>query len=240
VSVAASASSAAAPAAASTAAGAPPSLIARAQAAAGLAHLSPAEALVFVWFALDAWTHFVIEGLYLFFALQTGGAEKSLNPLAFVWREYGKADSRWMTYADPDVMAVELPTVLLMGPGALLCAYATFARKDWKHIAIILVSWCEIIVSRPLALTPPRCLLCACACACAWRRGPRRPCFHRPATLLARRRGGGPSSAHHPCPFLPATPAKSHRASGRLVHIRRPVGQSLPPISAMVEEPACG
>ena len=144
------AAAAAAPAAAAAAAASSPwaslrALAAHAQAAAGLGKLSPEEALVFAWFALDAWTHFVIEGLYLFFALQTGGAEKSPNPLAFVWREYGKADSRWMTYADPDVMAVELPTVLLMGPGALLCAYATLARKDWKHVAVILVSWCEII-----------------------------------------------------------------------------------------------
>ena len=42
-------------------------------------------------------------------------------------------------------MAVELPTVLLMGPGAVLCAWATLRRAEWKHVAIILVSWCEII-----------------------------------------------------------------------------------------------
>ena len=132
-------------AAAPSAAAAAQPLLARAQAAAGLGHLTSEEALVFVWFALDAWTHFVIEGLYLFFALQRGGAERSSSPLAFIWREYGKADSRWMAYADADVMAVELPTVLLMGPGALLCAYATLTRASWKHVAIILVSWCEII-----------------------------------------------------------------------------------------------
>ena len=145
---------AAAPSSSAAAAAAQPllALAARAQAAAGLGHLTAEEALVFAWFALDAWTHFVIEGLYLFFAVterasaaNSGGAEHSKNPLAFIWREYGRADRRWMTYADPDVMAVELPTVLLMGPGALLCAWATLHRKEWKHVAIILVSWCEII-----------------------------------------------------------------------------------------------
>jgi hypothetical protein len=50
-----------------------------------------------------------------------------------------------MTYANPDVLAVEFPTVLLMGPGALFCLYASLKRSSWKHVAIIIVSWCEII-----------------------------------------------------------------------------------------------
>ena len=77
-------------------------LAARAQALVGLGALSGPEALVAVWFALDTFTHFVIEGLYLFFALQDGGAEKSTSVAAFIWREYGKADARWMqcTYLD--------------------------------------------------------------------------------------------------------------------------------------------
>ena len=107
--------------------------------------LTPVELLVAAWFALDAFTHICIEGLYLFLALQPGGAERSTNPLAFIWREYGRADRRWMQYADAEVLAVEFPTVLLMGPGALLCLYATLYRTQWKNLAIVLVSWCEII-----------------------------------------------------------------------------------------------
>jgi alpha-1,2-mannosyltransferase len=110
-----------------------------------LSHLSSVEMLLCVWFALDAMTHFFIEGLYLFFALQPGGAEKSSNPLALIWREYGRADSRWMKYGDAEVLAVEFPTVLLMGPGALFCLWAIYKRSQWKHISIALVSWCEII-----------------------------------------------------------------------------------------------
>lgn len=33
----------------------------------------------------------------------------SKNPLAFIWREYGKADSRWDIF-DPTVATVELVT----------------------------------------------------------------------------------------------------------------------------------
>jgi len=121
---------------------------ATAMALAGLGGYSFPEQMVIIWFALDAWTHFVIEGLYLFFALQPGGAQKSSNPLAFIWREYGRADSRWMTYGNPDVLAVEFPTVFLMGPGALFCLYAALKRSAWKHVAIIVVSWCEIIGAR--------------------------------------------------------------------------------------------
>jgi len=102
------------------------------------------ELIVMQWFAIDAFTHFFIEGLYLYFAI-TGSAEKSSSPLAFLWREYGRADKRWMTHADAAVMSVELPTVLLMGPGALLCLYATIYRQNWKHIAFILVCTIELI-----------------------------------------------------------------------------------------------
>ena len=42
-------------------------------------------------------------------------------------------------------MAVELPTVLLMGPFSALCLWATVTRSPWKHVLIILTSWCEII-----------------------------------------------------------------------------------------------
>lgn len=98
-----------------------------------------------VWFGLDAFTHLTIELLYLFFAIQPGGARKSSNPLAFVWREYGRADNRWDTYLDPEVMSVELPTVLLMGPGALLCLYGILNRKAWRNIAVAIVCVVELI-----------------------------------------------------------------------------------------------
>ena len=60
-------------------------------------------------------------------------------------------------------MAVELPTVLLMGPFAALSMWATVTRSPWKHVLVILTSWCEIIggwytcmyKNRPPPLTHP-------------------------------------------------------------------------------------
>lgn len=62
-----------------------------------------------------------------------------------VWREYGRADNRWDTYMDPEVVSVELPTVLLMGPGALLCLYGIAYNKAWRNLAVVIVSLTEII-----------------------------------------------------------------------------------------------
>lgn len=106
--------------------------------------LSFADKVSAVWFSLDAFTHLTIEALYLYFAF-TGGANDSKSPLAFVWREYGRADSRWATPLDPEVVSVELPTVLLMGPGALLCLYAILNRKAWRNLAVAVVCIIEII-----------------------------------------------------------------------------------------------
>jgi hypothetical protein len=38
------------------------------------------------------------------------------------WTEYGKADKRWEVY-DPTVLSLELLTVFIMGPLALLAMY---------------------------------------------------------------------------------------------------------------------
>jgi hypothetical protein len=56
--------------------------------------MSYADALCLAWFALDAFTHLVIEGSYVALALgPTAAASKS--PFGAIWREYGRADARW-------------------------------------------------------------------------------------------------------------------------------------------------
>ena len=42
-------------------------------------------------------------------------------------------------------MSVELPTVLLMGPGALLCLHLVWHRSPARHLAIFAVSLVELI-----------------------------------------------------------------------------------------------
>ena len=86
------------------------------------AALSYPDALSAAWFALDAFTHFVIEGSYLYVALGETAA-KSSNPFAAIWREYGRADTRWAG-RDPTVISLELLTVFLGGPAAAAMVYA--------------------------------------------------------------------------------------------------------------------
>jgi hypothetical protein len=97
------------------------------------------------WFLIDALTHLFIEGSYMYFAYQPGGAMASTNPLSMIWKEYGKADLRWMTERDPDVLAVEFPTVFLMGPGALFMVYAILNKTSWRHLLCVVVCVIELI-----------------------------------------------------------------------------------------------
>lgn len=88
--------------------------------------MSYADALAATWFALDAFTHFVIEGSYLALALGPTAA-KSRSPFAAIWREYGTADRRWAG-RDPTVISLEVLTVFCGGPAAAALVYAIIRR----------------------------------------------------------------------------------------------------------------
>ncbi|KAL9106640.1 MAG: hypothetical protein Q9227_008360 [Pyrenula ochraceoflavens] len=62
------------------------------------------------------------SGPFLNDATRRYGAWYSDQPLAKLWQEYAKADSRWGT-ADLTVISLELLTVFLAGPCATYCAY---------------------------------------------------------------------------------------------------------------------
>lgn len=107
---------------------------------------------VFVWCAYDFLTHSIIEGSYLyhcFFSYETVsitsdyphpaslgskgphflghsdrnyGSYYSTAPMARLWQEYAKADSRWGG-ADVTVISLELLTVFGAGPAAAYICY---------------------------------------------------------------------------------------------------------------------
>lgn len=107
---------------------------------------------LFIWCAYDFLTHSIIEGSYLyhcFFSYETisittdhphpaslgshgpyflgysdrnYGSFHSSAPLARLWQEYAKADSRWGG-ADLNVISIELLTVCLAGPAAAYICY---------------------------------------------------------------------------------------------------------------------
>ncbi|RAL13816.1 EXPERA domain-containing protein [Aspergillus homomorphus CBS 101889] len=103
----------------------------------------------FWWHAYDALTHFLIEGSFLYHAFfstipisptnsrfgpvflnrrdRAHGAMygAAADPTARLWQEYAKADHRWGG-ADPNVVSIELLTVLLGGPAAAYICWALY------------------------------------------------------------------------------------------------------------------
>lgn len=96
-----------------------------------------------VWFLIDALTHLTVELSYVYVTAAHGGAATSRSPLAYMWREYGRADARWAQY-DPTVLSLELLTVFVAGPLALACAYGIWYRRPWRHLACVVISVMEL------------------------------------------------------------------------------------------------
>lgn len=106
---------------------------------------------LFSWHAYDALTHLFIEGSFLyecFFSYasippnhnrepwhflgykdRVYGAAHGTGPSARLWQEYAKADFRWAT-ADPNVVALEMLTVLLGGPTAIYICYLVWKTSS--------------------------------------------------------------------------------------------------------------
>jgi len=115
--------------------------------------------LIYVWHVFDGLTHVVLEGSFLWYSLTSSapaaagaaptptlwgrsdtsyGTRYSSAPLAALWNEYARADTRWAV-ADVGVVCIEAVTVLLGGPLALAVA-AMVARADprrWFWIAVL-------------------------------------------------------------------------------------------------------
>lgn len=105
--------------------------------------LSWYDTIAVIWFILDAFTHLTIEQLYVYYTLAHGGAANSSSPWSYMWREYGKADARWAVY-DPTVLSLELLTVYVMGPAALLMIYAILTRQPYRHLLQVFICTCEL------------------------------------------------------------------------------------------------
>ena len=102
--------------------------------------------ITLIWLLLDAFTHLTMEALYCALTLAYGGARYApawLAGASYMWREYGKADSRWSAF-DPTVLSLELVTVLLAGPLAVAAFYGVWARAPWKNLALVVLSTCEL------------------------------------------------------------------------------------------------
>ncbi|OCT93048.1 emopamil-binding protein-like [Xenopus laevis] len=103
---------------------------------------SATDRWVLVWLFYDAIVHFTLEGPFVYFSL-TGTVASSDNILASLWKEYGKADTRWL-HSDPTIVSLEILTVVLDGLLALLLIYAIIKDKYYRHFIQITLCVCEL------------------------------------------------------------------------------------------------
>uniref|UniRef100_A0A8C1V2P1 EBP like n=1 Tax=Cyprinus carpio TaxID=7962 RepID=A0A8C1V2P1_CYPCA len=69
-----------------------------------------------------------------------GNVATSDGLLAELWKEYGKADERWL-YSDPTIVSLELLTVVLDGTLALLLVYAIIKDKHYRGWMTFCPDW---------------------------------------------------------------------------------------------------
>ncbi|XP_012370597.1 emopamil-binding protein-like [Octodon degus] len=94
------------------------------------------------WLCYDALVHLVLEGAFVYLSL-VGTVANSNGLIASLWKEYGKADSRWL-YLDPTIVSVEILTVVLDGFLALVLIYAIVKEKYYRHFVQVTLCICEL------------------------------------------------------------------------------------------------
>ncbi|XP_036603782.1 emopamil-binding protein-like [Trichosurus vulpecula] len=103
---------------------------------------SSADRWVLVWLCYDALVHFTLEGPFVYLSL-VGSVADSDGIIASLWKEYGKADARWL-HSDPTIVSLEMLTVVLDGLLALLLIYAILKEKYYRHFIQITLCVCEL------------------------------------------------------------------------------------------------
>ncbi|XP_051016620.1 emopamil-binding protein-like [Acomys russatus] len=103
---------------------------------------SAVERAVLAWLCYDALVHFVLEGVFIYLSL-VGNVAESQGLIASLWKEYGKADARWL-YSDPTIVSLEVLTVVLDGFLALVLIYAIVKETYYRHFIQITLCVCEL------------------------------------------------------------------------------------------------
>ncbi|XP_027011933.2 emopamil-binding protein-like [Tachysurus fulvidraco] len=103
---------------------------------------SATDRWVLVWLFYDAIVHFTLEGSFVYMSL-VGTVATSDGIFAELWKEYGKADQRWL-HSDPTIVSLELLTVVLDGFLALVLVYAIIKDKYYRHFVQISLCVCEL------------------------------------------------------------------------------------------------
>ncbi|XP_024121213.1 emopamil-binding protein-like [Oryzias melastigma] len=97
---------------------------------------------ILLWVFYDVIVHLTLEGPFVYMCLN-GTVETSEGPLAELWKEYGKADSRWLV-SDPTIVSIEILTVVLDSLLGILLIHAILKEKYYRHFLQIALSVCEL------------------------------------------------------------------------------------------------
>ncbi|CAB1425952.1 unnamed protein product [Pleuronectes platessa] len=97
---------------------------------------------ILLWLFYDVIVHLTLEGPFVYMSL-VGTMQSSESPLAELWREYSKADSRWLVF-DPTIVSIEILTVVLDSVLGVLLIYAILNDQYYRHFLQITLSVCEL------------------------------------------------------------------------------------------------
>ncbi|PWN41340.1 Emopamil-binding protein [Ceraceosorus guamensis] len=98
---------------------------------------------IFTWLAFDALCHSIIEGSFLYYSTFGRSINTSQGFLAYLWKDYARADKRW-GWSDPTVVSLEILTVLGAGPLAAYCCYLLLNDVAAYHYWAVVLSTAEL------------------------------------------------------------------------------------------------
>ncbi|XP_078595616.1 3-beta-hydroxysteroid-Delta(8),Delta(7)-isomerase-like isoform X1 [Branchiostoma floridae x Branchiostoma japonicum] len=98
--------------------------------------LSTVQRLTVCWFVLCGCIHLILEGWFSVFHNSIAGDQSFLSQL---WKEYSKADSRYVS-ADTFTVVMETVTTWLEGPGCLFIAMGYVNNSPNRYVLQLLVS----------------------------------------------------------------------------------------------------
>ncbi|KAJ5387842.1 hypothetical protein N7509_010383 [Penicillium cosmopolitanum] len=99
-------------------------------------NISRIDKILVGWFVFSGCIHFILEG---YFVYNHKTMPRRLDLLGQMWKEYAKADSRYMTM-EPFVLCMETITAFAWGPLCYTIAWMIVSESPHRHPTQIIVS----------------------------------------------------------------------------------------------------
>lgn len=94
------------------------------------------------WLIWDTIVHITIEGPFVIISL-LGTVKDSSSFFALMWKEYGKADTRWLV-SDSTIVSLEIATVFICSPLCIALIYAICKQTYYRHFLQITLCVMEL------------------------------------------------------------------------------------------------